>query len=103
MIEVPPKIWCPKVTSKYKCPTVRDTSVDNILDYGKFGQCLYKPKLRWDDGPERMNIILFDKMSHAKELNGDLSFNDAIDKESKAEIVSIIKQYWDYFAKEGAV
>ena len=50
-----------------------------------------------------MDVILFDEMSHAKELNDDLSFNDAIDKESKAEIVNIIKQYWDCFAKEGAV
>ena len=103
MIEVPPKIWRPKVTSKYTCPDIRDAAVDDILDYGQFGQCLYKPKLQWDDGQKRMDIIMFDEMSHATELHNDLSFNDAIDNESKTEIVKIIKQFWDCFAKEGAV
>ena len=45
MIEVPAKIWRPKVVSKYTTPNLNNTDINDILDYGKYSKCMYKPKL----------------------------------------------------------
>ena len=34
MIEVPVKIWRPKVISKYTTPELDDKDLDDLLDYG---------------------------------------------------------------------
>ena len=40
-ISLPPKIWRPKVTSKYKTPDYADDIDDGIFDYAAFGYCVF--------------------------------------------------------------
>ena len=65
MIEVPAKIWRPKVVSRYRIPEYYGEDIDSILDYSQYGKCLYRTKLSWDEGATRddklcliMNYIL---------------------------------------------
>ena len=44
MIEVPAKNWRPKVVSKYTTPNLDDKDINDLLDYGQYGNCVYKPK-----------------------------------------------------------
>ena len=60
VIEVPAKIWRPKMISKYTTPDYYDDGMDDILDYGQYGRCLYKPEFTWDAGSKRVDIIVFD-------------------------------------------
>ena len=68
LIEVPPKIWRPKMASKYTIPDYADNDLDDILDYGKFGKCVYRTELKWDSGAERSNMISFNLSEHEDEL-----------------------------------
>ena len=68
MMEVLAKIWRPKVVSKYNTPNLDDKDVNDILDYGQYGKCLYKPKLDWNDDSKRHDIIIYDENSHVGEL-----------------------------------
>ena len=45
MIEVPAKIWRPKVVSKYTTPEYYSDDLDSILDYAQYGNCVYTSKL----------------------------------------------------------
>ena len=102
MIEVSAKIWRTKVVSKYKTPNLGNTYVDKILDYGQYGKCLYKPKLDWNDGSKRHDIIIYDANNHVDDLTKDLKFDISVDKETRAAVTSIITEFWDCFVKEGA-
>ena len=64
MIEVPAKIWRPKVVSRYTVPEYHGDDVNGILDYGQFGKCLYKNNLSWSDDSGREDIISFDCQVH---------------------------------------
>ena len=44
MIEVPPKVWQPKVIIKYTIPGLEESDVDDILYYSQYGRCVYKKK-----------------------------------------------------------
>lgn len=46
MIEVPAKIWRPKVISRYTVPDYEGEDIDDILDYKQYGRCVYKTKLK---------------------------------------------------------
>ena len=91
MIEVPPKIWRPKMVSKYTTPDYADNDLDDILDYGKFGRCVYRSDIKWDSGVRRMDRILFDEKEHAKELDKDLKLGPSICDQSKQDVVAVIK------------
>ena len=68
MIEVPPKIWRPKVVNRYTTPLLDDEDVDDILDYSQYGKCVYKPDLSWSEGATRNDLISYDYSVHADEL-----------------------------------
>ena len=102
MIEVQPKLWHPKVTSRYRTPELDDDGVSDILDYAQYGKCVYKPQLDWSPGHLRDDLILFDSATHSEELNKDLSFDSTVDAETKIAVTDIIKDFWDCFIKEGA-
>ena len=59
MIEVPPKIWRPKMVSKYTTPDYADNNLDGILDYSKFGRYVYRSDIKWNSGAKRMDRIVF--------------------------------------------
>ena len=102
MIEVPPKIWRPKMVSKYTTPDYADNDLGDILDYSKFGRCVYRSDIKWDSGVRRMDRILFDEKEHAKELDKDLKLGPSICDQSKQDVVAVIKKYWDCFVTVGA-
>ena len=102
MIEVPAKNWPPKVVSKYTTPNLDNKDIDDILYYGQYGKCVYKPSLDWNDDSTRVDIITYNKAIHAVELTNDLQFGDSVDKITCAAITDMITEYWDWFIKEGA-
>ena len=102
MIEVPPKIWRPKVMSKYTTPDLQDDDVDDILNYSQYGKCVYKNDLNWSDDSCRKDIICYDDATHASELKRDLCFDESVDENIRSEITNIVKEYWDCFVKVGA-
>ena len=102
MIEVPPKIWRPKVVNRYTTPLLDDEDVDDILDYSQYGKCVYKPDLSWSEGATRNDLISYYYAVHADELKKDLKFDPSVDDITRKLIPEIIIEYWDSFAKEGA-
>ena len=101
MIEVPSKIWRPKVVRKYITPNLEDTSMDDLLDYGQYRNCLYKPELEQSDSSKLPDIINFNAAVHSMELERDLSFDDSVDAATRISITDIIHEFWDFFVKEG--
>ena len=78
MIELPANIWIPKVINKYTTPHIKDDDVDNLLDYGQYGKCVYKPKLIRTGNTTGEDIILFDEVNHANEFKKYLKFDDSV-------------------------
>ena len=62
MIEVAVKICWPKLINKYTTPVLDDTDIDEILDYGQYGKCVYKPNLDWSDDSARVKLSLTTKL-----------------------------------------
>ena len=54
--------------SRYTTPDYDDGELDDMLNYSQYGKCMYKTKVTWDSGVERMDRILFDESEHQKEL-----------------------------------
>ena len=101
MIEVPGKVWRPKVISRYRTPELCEDDIDGILDYSQCGNCFYRHNLSWIDKSSRQNIIVFDHDLHQAELDKDLSIDNSIGTDVKKSITTIIKEYWDCFVKVG--
>ena len=100
VIEVPPKIWRPKVESRYKMPEYGCDINEGAWDNPNYGKSVYIPKLKWND-MHRDNIIHFQETDQ-KELDKYLTVGINSDKTKAHRIVTIIKKYWDCFCKEGA-
>ena len=79
MIEVPAKIWRPKVVSRYCIPEYYGKDIDSILYYGQYGNCLYHTNLSWDEGTTCDDRILFDDELNSTELNKDLKSGEKVD------------------------
>ena len=90
------------MASKYTIPDYADNDLDDILNYGKFGRCVYRTELKWDSGKERNDLIAYNPSEHEDELRKDLKLSPTICDESKQGILSIIKKYWDCFVTIGA-
>ena len=91
MIEVPAKIWRPKVISRYTVPDYEGENIDDILDYKQYGRCVYRNKLEWSDDSNRTDIILFIDDIHSKELNKDLKLDKDLDPMTGIVIRIIVK------------
>ena len=102
MIEVPAKIWRPKVVSRYTIPDYEGEDIDDILDYKQYGRCVYRSKLQWSDNSSRTDIILFNEDIDSEELSKDLKFDGSLDLRTKNAVTKIVKDYWDCFATRGA-
>ena len=83
MIEVPAKIWRPKVISRYTDPDYEGEDIDYILDYKQYGQCVYRNKLEWSDTSSRTDVIQFNEITNSTELEKDLRFDKDLDQETK--------------------
>ena len=103
MIEVPPKIWLPKVTSKYTLPEYAADINEGALDFSDYGNCVFKPKNinEWKDSA-RQDLIIFDESTDIKELMKDIEVGYNVPAVINTQILNIVKKYWDCFAKRGA-
>ena len=79
------------MVSKYTTPDYDDNDLDDILDYSKFGRCVYRTDIKWDLGAERMDRIFFNDKEHAKEFKKYLKFSPSICDQSKQQVLSVIK------------
>lgn len=79
MIEVPHKIWRPKVVNRYTTPLLDDDDVGDILDYSQYDKCVYTPDLDWSKGAARNDLITYDCDAHAAELKAALKFDPYVD------------------------
>ena len=100
LIEVPPKIWRPKVQSQYRLPEYATDVDDGVFDYKHYGNCVFRPHRSWDPGTRR-DIIIFDHSKHNDELQRSLRINDRIPASIRDKIIQSIKDFWDCFATEG--
>ena len=98
IIEVPPKIWRPKVESRYRMPEYATDINEGAWDFSNYGKTVFKPKLDWQD-TQRDDLINFQD-SHQDELEADLRMGTGVDKETKEEIVNIIKSIGTAFVKK---
>ena len=93
LIEVPAKIWRPKVVNKYTTPHLEDDNVDDILDYDQYGKGVYKPQMDWSNDNTHKDIIIYNESDHVNKLHNDLRVDDTIGPNTKVKIINIIKEY----------
>ena len=79
MIEVPAKIWRLKVISKYTTPNLDNKDIDDILDYGQYGKCVYKTDFDWSDDFKSVDIITYNKAIRDAKLEKDLNSDESVD------------------------
>ena len=91
MIEVPAKIWRPKVVSKYITPESYSDGVDSILGYAQYGNFVYKNNLTWHDDSSCTDIMKYSKGSDCAGLKKDLRFDNPITATTHSAISSIVK------------
>ena len=87
MIEVPPKIWKPKVISKFRMPENNDID-EGVFDFRSYGKCVFRPDTCWDAGT-RYDIITFDESKHSAELKKDLNLGANVSPDISNHIISI--------------
>ena len=101
MIEVPPKIWRPKVVNKYIPPDYANDIDECVFDFPQFGNTVYRPPSPWVDH-DRTDLILFDTAVHKAELTKHIRLNTTISSDIQNRVIDIVKQYWDCFCADGA-
>ena len=79
MIEVPARIWRPKVISRYTVPDYECEDIDDILHYKQYGWCVYRNKLEWSDTSSRTDVNKFNEIKNSVELEENLIFDKYLD------------------------
>ncbi len=100
LIDIPPKIWRPKVKSKFQLPEYANDISEGVFDFEHHGKCVFRPKLTWTPG-KRDDIITFDAAKDMPQLLADLRIGPNVSQPIRDNIISVISEYWDCFAKEG--
>lgn len=105
MIDLPPKIWQPKVKSKFKPDPAPLPDIDEgVFIFEKLGQCVFKQHEKWKNS-ERTDLIFFNPEKDTEELMANFKYGDKdnnLGDDTKSRILDIIKKYWDSFCSEGA-
>ena len=92
IIEVPPKVWRPRVTSKYKPPEYADDINDKFFDCKQYGKAVLRPKTPWATKGHK-DIILFDESSNNDELQKNLKIGSSVTSEVRKDPVSLVKRF----------
>ena len=88
--------------SMYQPPSENDDIDTGVFEFQKYGKCMFRPKQPWSENP-RSDIITFDDKRDHEELSKNFKIGSSpIAATLKARIVSIVKQFWDSFAGDGA-
>ena len=88
MIEVPPKIWKPKIINQFKMPVYNDID-EGIFQFQSFGNCVYRTKKFWQ-GRIRDDLIQFNNAKDEKELVRGLHIGNAASSLDIDKIKNII-------------
>jgi len=98
VIKTPPKMYRPPLPSLYQEPVLGSDLNDGMewmfQDGGKALKRTVKELLPRDD------VVLFDAKKNTAELEKNLCL-DGCPEELKPEVISLVKEYWDVFCKEG--
>ena len=104
VINVPPKIWRPRMRSSYRPPAdsnnLQDID-DSIFYFEKLGKCVIKHKQKFRES-DRNDIILYNDSKHEEELNSNFKIGKSASVNLEQRIKRIIKKYWDSFCTDGA-
>ena len=98
VIDLPRKIWRPKIISKYKPPLFSNDVDEGIFLFKSLGKAVICPK-QWIPG-HRNDIISYDPSQHDKEYS-TLKINSKLAGALIPTLHNILHQYWDCFAAEG--
>lgn len=86
--------------SKYTLPEYTDDVDDGVFDYTPYGKCVFKPTPTWTPGT-RTDLIHFNQERDMPTLLADLKIGSSVDAAARNELIEVIKDHWDCFAKEG--
>ena len=92
IIEVPPKIWRPKVQNK---DTPQDNSIDiddGVFDFEFYGKTVFRPKQIWKKS-QKGDLIPFTKDLHQKELQKNMRVRLYLDSQTRDIIMNVIIKY----------
>ena len=96
-IDVPRKIWRPKVKSKYKPPLFNKDVDEGVFIFESLGAAVFRPK-PWKPGV-RNDFILFNEALQAKEFSAfKINKNSAV--ALLPTLMQILRAYWDCFVTE---
>ncbi len=73
---------------------------DGVFDFTPCGNCVFKPSLDWEPGT-RDDLIKFDHDRDMPSLLADLKVGSQVSPAIRNELISVIQDHWDCFAKEG--
>ena len=100
IIEVPIKVWRPKMENRYK-PLEYSTDIDDgMFDYTHYGKTVYKPRTDWTNH-RRTDLISYNPASDKAELEQGLRISPRVSPDTRTRIITLIQKYWDCFAKIG--
>ena len=72
MIEVPPKVWTPKIVNQFWVPQYDDVD-EGVFDHTPYGNCVLRPAPKWTP-PDCNDVLYFDPSKDETELIRDLHF-----------------------------
>ena len=101
LIELPPKVWIPKLVNKYIPPDYADNIDEGIFYFARYGKSVYRPRGNWEEG-ESTNLITFDDSKHVEELRKNIIVSTKFTPELQELVIPIVKKCRDCFFKEGA-
>ena len=100
IIEIPINIYRLKVQNKY-IPLDYVTEMEGgILYYTHFRKFMFNPAIDWTNH-KRTYITTYSKDIDQAELGKSLKNNPNVTQEIRERIISLIKKYWYFFAKQG--
>ena len=70
-IELPSKLWRPKLLNKYLPINYSDDIDKGVFDYSCYGKAFFRPNLQWADRP-RLDLIIFNVDNDTAELEKEL-------------------------------
>ena len=101
VIELPTKVWHPKVLNKYDPIDYSDNIDESIFDYSHYGKTVFRPKLKRADRP-RHNLITFETKKDIAELEKGLRIGKLVPLSTTRAIRNLVIKYWDCLCAEGA-
>ena len=94
-IELPSRVWRPKVLNKYVPIDYSNDIDEGIFDYSHYGKADFSPNVQWADIP-RLDLITFDAKHDMSKLDKGL-------KIGKLVPLTTTKSIWDWLRNIGTV